>query len=349
MRGSECPKIPALWKDRYVNLYKYKCPFNCFSLAIHRKKNTQVGSLHRTHHPNDREFIMDSKYPQDDYPRDYKHPQEDHPRNFKHPEDYPRDFKQPSGPNPFRDSQEEPTDLPKDLPPSYALSQATASSSRNASNPISRPANAPNAAYGAGTQDLVLHVYNTGSLFNKQWTITLPDKASTVYVVSVPVRILSSSQPITFCRGSENGPVAGQAQLRYLTTDIDVTVYPDRRAPAAGTSGWAPQHPISTCLRSDGVFSRQHSIALFGQMFKVKHTHQGGTLWSLKFVDGQDRVLAVYASTQGRSWGKLGRIEILAKGLGSEMVDAVVICLLGLAERERERRRRVAVIAAASS
>lgn len=63
-------------------------------------------------------------------------------------------------------------------------------------------------------------------------------------------------------------------------------------------------------------------------------------------MDERDVVLAVYASAHGRGWDKIGSVEVMVPGLNSAMFDAVVISLLGLADRERERRRRTGALAA---
>lgn len=243
------------------------------------------------------------------------------------------DKKHPSGP-PAR----EPSPF-ADPPPSYALSEATASSSRNAApaTTISRTPHGPNTTYGP-SQDLILHVYNTGSLFNRQWTVTLPDKSSAVYVISFPIRLFSTSNPVTFQRGSENGPLAGTAQFHAFSNDMDIAVFPERPSGSG-----LPVAPITAILTSSGIFTRQHSLSLFGRNFWIKGTHQVGSFGSLKFVDDRDVALAVYASTV--SWDKIGRVEIMVPGLDSAMVDAIVISLLSLAERERERRRRNGAIA----
>ena len=221
-------------------------------------------------------------------------------------------------------------------PPSYALSEAQASASRNPSgastiirsNPHTADPYTPNSKYNVAINGLLLHVYNTGSLFHRQWTITLPDKQTALYVVSIPAGVSWAMEPMVFKRGSAGGPVAGTAQTIPFSSGLDLTINPEE---GPGDN----RRPMTASVQRDGLFTRRHSVTLAGRNFWIKGTSEGG-YGSLKIVDEGEKVWAVFVS-QDWSWDKIGRIEFKVADVPSEMVDGIVISLMGLSSVEKKK------------
>ena len=177
-------------------------------------------------------------------------------------------------------------------------------------------------SYNSPSGSLVFHVYDDSGVFSRpQLSIKFTD--NTLVFSAAFHSGLSSKPDLEFFKGGSNGQHFASVNFRAFSSTVDISL-------ANGQS---------TKLKSDGAFSRRHSVVLCNRIFYWKgHSEGGFTGGHLKLVDTENRVLAYY-SRKGMSRSKWGTIDIVASGLNNEMVEGIVVSCITMAERERRRRK----------
>ena len=92
-------------------------------------------------------------------------------------------------------------------------------------------------------------------------------------------------------------------------------------------------------MKPSAWWSRAYTLVLEGQFLEWKGTHHhGASSWSgasLKLVDSNGRIYAVYADVTHKALTKQGRLSIEVPELSDNMIEQIVCSGIALAEKER--------------